>query len=226
MSASLHEAFVDAEVVGQLRVKGGQEEVAAFDEYGEAAMDPESSCGRVQLDDARRPDEYAVKGSLQRLERELGREAVDLATVGVSKKLNRGSLETRWLPLTPAKEDRSGAGSKAGETTQGKQAQGLEKAILSGEKGHHRALATGQDEPGERFEISGLSNLTRLYSKAFQRSKVQVVRALDRKNPNRAGGFVHALSSGGAVTSRVLVSGSREESCSTLSLAWGIRNPP
>src|SRR5438067_4439743 len=141
----LQEPLVDARVVGQLRVKGRDEETAVPEQHRLTGVLREHLDLRPGLANKRRPDEDAAQRLVVAREPQVGLEARDLPAVGVPL-----DLEVDEAEVVPVEDDhpRARAEDRAGE-----RAQRLVEPVEAHQPHERRRLAAGDDEPVEAVEL-------------------------------------------------------------------------
>jgi hypothetical protein len=103
---------VDAQVIGQLGMERREEHSAGEREHGSAAEAREDRVARAHRHDFRRTDEHCVEGTIERLDRQVCREAVQLSAVRVPLERDRREAEPLGGALTLPEQDGACAGAE------------------------------------------------------------------------------------------------------------------
>ena len=143
----VEEELVDAEVVAQLGVEGGGEEMALTDQDGEVVAGSEGFDLGAGAGDAGGADEDHLEGGAGEFGGGGEDGGVDLAAVGVAfdSDVEGGEGDLRGILYVVREQDRSGAGAEGVEgLDQG--AEGFEEAVALQEFEHGGGLAAGDDE--------------------------------------------------------------------------------
>jgi hypothetical protein len=178
---------MDAAVGGELRVKGGGEQMALTNEDREAVALGEDRDIFADLLDARRADVDGFERAGVEVRAELDRRffdgTVDLAAIGVA--LDRGveDAETglRRMQDFVREENATGTGTESGGGGD-EGAERFEEAVALQELEKGSGFAAGNDEAVEFWELIGFANEHWFSTDVLKGTRVRIVVALDGKD--------------------------------------------
>src|SRR6188508_2253175 len=176
----VEKALVHPGVVGQLRVKGRDEEPTLPEQNGIPVEARENVHPVADLRDARSADEDPAKGLFVVLEREVGLEARDLPAVRVAVDPDV------HLADEPVAGHENHPRTRA-EHRARKRPQRLLEPVEADEPADRRRLAAGDDQTVEAVEVLGLSYLDRLHAETRKRLRVLAEVPLQGQNADSKG---------------------------------------
>jgi len=173
--AHFQEELMDTEIVGQLGMECCEQYSPVSNKHRVAFVEAENFTIEVfgsSFDD-RRADKDSVKGRLERRQKQLGVEAVNLASIGVSSHLDVHDLQ----PLRPFSSLSQQNGSRAGpedrQAVSTGRSERIEEPATAGEILHRSAFAAGDDQSLDVLEVLRLPNSSGLHSAALETGDVK-----------------------------------------------------